>query len=155
MDDGGSEIVDGGLFAVDGFIRQVGPTSDLPQSADEIVDLTGHVVLPGLINTHHHFYQVLTRVVKPDGTLFPWLRTLYPIWAGMQSDDIYTSAQLAAAHPVSGGTYEYGYRFLTPTLGFLAGWMFLLAKSASAATARLSPTDCPSMSMRWTASIRT
>jgi len=48
-----------------------------------------------------------------------------------------SSAQLAAAHPVSGGTYEYGYRFLTPSLGFLAGWMFLLAKSASAATAAL------------------
>jgi basic amino acid/polyamine antiporter, APA family len=48
-----------------------------------------------------------------------------------------SSAQLAAAHPVSGGTYEYGYRFLTPTLGFAAGWMFLLAKGASAATAAL------------------
>jgi APA family basic amino acid/polyamine antiporter len=48
-----------------------------------------------------------------------------------------SSAQLAAAHPVSGGTYEYGYRFLKPSLGFLAGWMFLLAKSASAATAAL------------------
>ncbi len=48
-----------------------------------------------------------------------------------------SSAQLAAAHPVSGGTYEYGYRFLNPTLGFAAGWMFLLAKGASAATAAL------------------
>ncbi len=48
-----------------------------------------------------------------------------------------SSAQLAANHPVSGGTYEYGYRFLTPTLGFAAGWMFLVAKSASAATAAL------------------
>lgn len=48
-----------------------------------------------------------------------------------------SSAQLAANHPVSGGTYEYGYRWLNPTLGFLAGWMFLLAKSASAATAAL------------------
>jgi APA family basic amino acid/polyamine antiporter len=48
-----------------------------------------------------------------------------------------SSAQLAAAHPVSGGTYEYGYRFLNPTLGFVAGWVFLLAKSASAATAAL------------------
>ncbi len=48
-----------------------------------------------------------------------------------------SSAQLAAAHPVSGGTYEYGYRFLTPRLGFTAGWTFLLAKSASAATAAL------------------
>lgn len=48
-----------------------------------------------------------------------------------------SSAQLAAAHPVSGGTYEYGYRYLSPTAGFLAGWLFLLAKSASAATAAL------------------
>ncbi|MEO0474526.1 MAG: APC family permease [Planctomycetota bacterium] len=48
-----------------------------------------------------------------------------------------SSAQLAAAHPVAGGTYEYGYRFLSPKLGFTAGWMFLLAKSASAATAAL------------------
>ncbi len=47
------------------------------------------------------------------------------------------SAQLAANHPVSGGTYEYGYKYLNPTLGFLAGWVFLLAKSASAATAAL------------------
>ena len=48
-----------------------------------------------------------------------------------------SSAQLAAAHPVSGGTYEYGYAYLNPSLGFSAGWMFLLAKSASAATAAL------------------
>lgn len=48
-----------------------------------------------------------------------------------------SSAQLAARHPVSGGTYEYGYRWLTPSLGFTAGWMFLVAKSASAATAAL------------------
>jgi len=48
-----------------------------------------------------------------------------------------SSAQLAASHPVSGGTYEYGYRYLTPTLGFTAGWMFMSAKSASAATAAL------------------
>ena len=48
-----------------------------------------------------------------------------------------SSAQLAANHPVSGGTYEYGYRWLTPMLGFSAGWLFLCAKSASAATALL------------------
>ncbi len=57
MDDGGTEIIDGGLFVVDGFIEQVGSTADLPDTADEVVDLTGHVVLPGLINTHHHFYH--------------------------------------------------------------------------------------------------
>ena len=50
-----------------------------------------------------------------------------------------SSAQLAASHPVSGGTYEYGYRYLNPALGFTAGWMFLSAKSASAATNMLAP----------------
>ncbi len=57
--------------------------------------------------------------------------------AGVATCNGLSSAQLAAAHPVSGGTYEYGYEFLTPALGFAAGWAFLLAKSASAATAAL------------------
>lgn len=59
------------------------------------------------------------------------------IAGGLATFNGLSSAQLAAAHPVSGGTYEYGYRFLTPTLGFSAGWLFLCAKSASAATAAL------------------
>lgn len=59
------------------------------------------------------------------------------IAAGVASCNALSSAQLAAAHPVSGGTYEYGYRYLSPRLGFTAGWLFLLAKSASAATAAL------------------
>jgi len=57
--------------------------------------------------------------------------------AGVATLNGLSSAQLAASHPVSGGTYEYGYRYLTPAAGFLAGWMFLCAKSASAATAAL------------------
>ncbi|HNM36407.1 MAG TPA: 8-oxoguanine deaminase, partial [Anaerolineales bacterium] len=83
MDDHQREIADGGLFIRDGFIEQVGPTSSLPATADEVLDLTGHVVLPGLVNTHHHFYQTLTRAVPAaqDANLFNWLKTLYPIWA--------------------------------------------------------------------------
>ncbi|MCJ7700531.1 MAG: 8-oxoguanine deaminase, partial [Anaerolineales bacterium] len=65
MDDHRREIADGGLFIRDGFIERVGPTLELPETADEVLDLRGHLVLPGLINTHHHFYQTLTRVV-PD-----------------------------------------------------------------------------------------
>ncbi|WP_120716959.1 APC family permease [Tsuneonella amylolytica] len=57
--------------------------------------------------------------------------------AGVATCNALSSAQLAASHAVSGGTYEYGYRYLSPTLGFTAGWMFLCAKSASAATAAL------------------
>jgi APA family basic amino acid/polyamine antiporter len=57
--------------------------------------------------------------------------------AGVATCNAFSSAQLAASHPVSGGTYEYGYEYLHPALGFTAGWMFLCAKSASAATAAL------------------
>ena len=99
MDDHRTEIPNGGLFIENGFIKQVGPTDQLPTKADEIVDLAGHVVLPGLVNTHHHFYQTLTRVIPAaqDANLFNWLRTLYPIWAKLTPDDIYTSTQTALA----------------------------------------------------------
>src|SRR5574339_934080 len=85
MDDHQREIPDGGLFIRDGFIEQVGATDQLPITADEVVDLTGFIVLPGLVNTHHHFYQTLTRAIPEaqDANLFKWLKTLYPIWAGM------------------------------------------------------------------------
>ena len=66
------EIADGGLFARDGIITQVGPTTELPDTADDVVDLRDHVVLPGLVNTHHHLYQTLTRAVPAaqDADLF-------------------------------------------------------------------------------------
>jgi cytosine/adenosine deaminase-related metal-dependent hydrolase len=95
MDDHRREIADGGLFVRDGFIEVVGPTAELPEEADEILNASGQVVLPGLINTHHHFYQTLTRAVPAaqDANLFNWLKTLYPIWAGLTPDDIYLSTQ--------------------------------------------------------------
>ena len=85
MDDHRREITDGGLFIRDGFIERVGTTADLPQTADEILDLAGYIVLPGMVNTHHHFYQTLTRAVPAaqNANLFNWLKTLYPIWARM------------------------------------------------------------------------
>src|SRR4030095_8131029 len=97
MDDHQREIPDGGLFIRDGFIEQVGSADSLPQTADEILDLKGHILLPGLVNTHHHFYQTLTRAIPAaqDANLFNWLTTLYPIWARMNPDDIFTSAQTA------------------------------------------------------------
>ncbi len=63
MDDHQREIPDGGLFIRDGFLEQGGQTASLPSDADEVLDLTDHVVLPGLVNTHHHFYQTLTRTI--------------------------------------------------------------------------------------------
>ncbi|PIZ25080.1 MAG: 8-oxoguanine deaminase [Chloroflexi bacterium CG_4_10_14_0_8_um_filter_57_5] len=117
MDDHQREISEGGLFIRDGFIEKVGATKDLPQAADEILDLRGHVVLPGLVNTHHHFYQTLTRTVPAaqDANLFNWLKTLYPIWARMTPDDIFISTQTALAElALSGGTTASDHLYLFP-----------------------------------------
>jgi 8-oxoguanine deaminase len=105
MDGDRRRIPDGGLFARDNVIEQVGPTGELPAGADFTVDARGMIVLPGLVNTHHHFYQTLTRAVPAaqDATLFGWLKTLYPIWAGLTSEAVYTSAQVALAELVLSG----------------------------------------------------
>ncbi|HEY9086640.1 MAG TPA: 8-oxoguanine deaminase [Anaerolineaceae bacterium] len=117
MDTQRREIVSGGIFARDGFIEQVGPTSDLPQTADEVLDMDGHLVLPGLVNTHHHFYQTLTRAVPAaqNANLFNWLKTLYPVWARMTPEDIFTSTQTALAElALSGCTTASDHLYLFP-----------------------------------------
>ncbi len=117
MDDHQREIPEGGLFVRDGFIDAVGQVSDLPATADEVLDLRGHILLPGLINTHHHFYQTLTRVVPPaqDANLFNWLRTLYPIWARLTPEDIFISTQTALAElALSGCTAASDHLYLYP-----------------------------------------
>lgn len=117
MDGNRREIADGGLFARDGFIEQVGLTTELPQTADQVLDLRDHIVLPGLVNTHHHFYQTLTRAVPAaqNANLFNWLKTLYPIWARMTPDDIFTSAQTALSElALSGCTTASDHLYLFP-----------------------------------------
>jgi len=117
FDDQEREITDGGLFIRDGFIEQVGVTSELPDTADEVLNLEGHVILPGLINTHHHFYQTLTRAVPAaqDANLFNWLVTLYPIWARMQPEDIYISTITALAElALSGCTTASDHLYIFP-----------------------------------------
>ena len=117
MDGARQEIRDGGLFCENGFIKQVGKTSSLPQTADEVLDLTDHLVLPGLINTHHHFYQTLTRAVPAaqDANLFNWLKTLYPIWARMTPADISISTKTALAElALSGCTTASDHLYLFP-----------------------------------------
>ena len=117
MDDHQREIPEGGLIVRDGFIEQVGLTSELPQSADEVLDLRGHLVLPGLVNTHHHFYQTLTRAVPAaqNANLFNWLKTLYPIWASMTPEDIFISTQTALAElALSGCTTAADHLYLFP-----------------------------------------
>jgi cytosine/adenosine deaminase-related metal-dependent hydrolase len=117
MDDHHREIANGGLFVRDGIIEQIGPSSELPAEADEILDLEEHVVLPGLVNTHHHFYQTLTRVIPAaqDANLFNWLTTLYPIWARMTPDHIRVSTKTALSElALSGCTTASDHLYLFP-----------------------------------------
>ena len=117
MDNHQREIPDGGLFVRDGFIEQVDASTALPASADEVFDLHDHVLLPGLVNTHHHFYQTLTRAVPAvqDANLFNWLKTLYPIWARLTPDDIFISTQIALSELArSGCTTASDHLYLFP-----------------------------------------
>ncbi|BBP84203.1 8-oxoguanine deaminase [Pseudomonas sp. Pc102] len=117
MDGERREIRQGGLFIEDNVIRQVGPSAELPQSADEVLDLKGHIVIPGLVNTHHHMYQSLTRVVPAaqDGELFNWLTNLYPIWARLTPELIQVSTQTAMAELIlSGCTTSSDHLYIYP-----------------------------------------
>lgn len=117
MDDHRREIVNGGLYIRDGFIEKVGESTTLPITADEILDLQDHIIFPGLVNTHHHFYQTLTRAVPAaqNANLFNWLKTLYPIWARMNAEDIYVSTQTALAElALSGCTTASDHLYLYP-----------------------------------------
>ena len=117
MDDARRELRGAGLYIEDNRIVAVGPTETLPASADEILDLSGHIVLPGLINTHHHMYQSLTRAVPAaqDVELFGWLETLYPIWARLTPEMIRVSALTAMSELIlSGCTTSSDHLYLYP-----------------------------------------
>lgn len=112
-----SDLTDAGLYAEGGVILAVGPSSELPSTADEVVDATGCVVTPGLVNTHHHLYQNLTRVVPAgvDASLFGWLQALYPIWARMSPEHIRVSTQIGLAElALSGATCVADHLYLFP-----------------------------------------
>ena len=117
MDAEDRELKDSAIFCRDGFIEQMGPTDTLPHTADTVLDLQDHLILPGLINTHHHFYQTLTRAIPAaqNVNLFNWLKTLYPIWARMNSEDIFVSTQTALSElALSGCTTSSDHLYLFP-----------------------------------------
>jgi 8-oxoguanine deaminase len=105
MDEERREIENGAILLRDNVIEAVGRTSDLPARADEVIDLRGKMVLPGLVNTHHHLYQTLTRCLPStqDAPLFTWLQTLYPIWARLTPEAVYVSALVGLAELVLTG----------------------------------------------------
>ena len=117
MDDARREIADGAVLIEDNVITAVGPSDELPDSADEVIGCPDMVLLPGLVNTHHHLYQSLTRAVPAaqDANLFGWLTALYPIWAGLRAEDIYVSARLGLAELLlSGCTTAADHLYLFP-----------------------------------------
>jgi 8-oxoguanine deaminase len=117
MDDTGQSWEDGGLYAVDNVIQQVGPTTSLPTTADTVVDARDMLIMPGLVNTHHHFYQTLTRNVPAaqNANLFDWLKTLYPIWARLTPEAIAVSTKIAIAElMLSGCTTASDHTYIWP-----------------------------------------
>ena len=116
MDDGRRELPDASLFARDGIIEQIGPTEQLPQNADVVLDMAGQIVLPGFVNTHHHLDQTLTRAL-PTGqniNLFPWLQAHYPIWARRTPEASRWSTLVGLAELASSGcttVFDHTYVF--------------------------------------------
>lgn len=124
MDDNRRRIPNGSLLVRDNVIEAIGTAEEVSRhitgraaAADRVIDAAGMIVMPGLVNTHHHLYQTLTRAVPEaqDAILFTWLKTLYPIWAGMDGDAVYTSALVGLAELIlSGCTTAADHLYIYP-----------------------------------------
>ncbi len=114
MNDAREELRGADILIRDGVIIDVGQRL---QTSGDVIDATGCVVTPGLVNTHHHLYQSMTRAVPggQDALLFGWLKTLYPIWARMGPEEIFVSAQVGLAElALSGCTLTSDHLYLFP-----------------------------------------
>jgi 8-oxoguanine deaminase len=113
MDDERNEHPDGWLLVADGFVERAG--SGARPDAGNVVDLGGAVLTPGLINTHHHLWQNLTRARAQDDNLFGWLTTLYPFWARIDEEAEYAAARCGLAElALSGCTTVFDHHYLFP-----------------------------------------
>jgi len=115
MDDARRELAGADILIRGGVIADVGLSIVAPSA--EVLNATGCVVTPGLVNTHHHLYQTLTRAVPggQDALLFGWLKTLYPIWARFGPEEMYVSAQIGLAElALSGCTLTSDHLYLYP-----------------------------------------
>ena len=116
MDDGRRELSNAGLFVRDGMIEQVGPTQQLPERADLVLDLSGQIVLPGFVNTHHHLDQTLTRNLPAaqNNNLFPWLKVHYRVWASRTPEASRCSTLIGLAELAASGcttAFDHAYVF--------------------------------------------
>lgn len=110
-----AELAGADIYLRDGVILAVG--RDLAAAEAQVIDAAGCVVTPGLVNTHHHLFQTLTRAVPggQDALLFGWLKTLYPIWARFGPEEIFVSAQVGLAElALSGCTMTSDHLYLYP-----------------------------------------
>jgi 8-oxoguanine deaminase len=117
FDDAQRAYAGASLFARDGVIEAIGPAAELPREADRVVDASGCIVFPGLVNTHHHFFQTLTRAVPgtQDVELFDWLVTLYPIWSRLTPAALRSAVAIASAELLlSGCTTASDHTYLWP-----------------------------------------
>lgn len=117
FDDDGAIADRTSILIRDNVIERIGPATELPQSADAVIDARGMILLPGLINTHHHFYQTLTRNVPgtQDVALFEWLVRLYPIWARLTPEAIRVASAIAMAElMLSGCTTSSDHTYIWP-----------------------------------------
>jgi cytosine/adenosine deaminase-related metal-dependent hydrolase len=113
MDDAGTEFPDGWVLVDGGLVEAIG--GGAPPEAETREDLGGAVVTPGLVNTHHHLYQTLTRAFAQEADLFTWLRTLYPIWAGIDEESVYAAARTGLAElALAGCTTVFDHHYVFP-----------------------------------------
>ena len=111
MDDAGTEQESGWLRIEDGRIAEIG--GSVPPERGE--DLGGAVVTPGLVNTHHHLYQTLTRGRAADKILFEWLKELYPVWAGFDAEMEHAAARTGLAElALSGCSTVFDHHYVFP-----------------------------------------
>lgn len=116
METGREPISDGYLLIEGGWIEEVGAAASSAIRTDRVIDASGKVVLPGLVNTHHHLYQTLTRAYPPvlDAGLFDWLRHLYPVWARLDEEAVRLATLVGAAELLLSGcstTADHHYVF--------------------------------------------
>jgi len=117
MDEERRCIPGGSVLVRDNVIEAVGPGRRLPPGADRVIDASGMVVLPGLVNTHHHLYQTLTRALPAvqNAALFDWLVYLYRVWAELTAEAVYTSALVGLAELLlTGCTTTSDHLYLVP-----------------------------------------
>ena len=118
--DFGREITDGAIIIENGVIQAVGTHEELAEqiaSCDDVISFDHHIVIPGMVNTHHHLFQNLTRLIPEaqNESLFGWLQTLYPIWQNLEPDDFYISTALGLAElALSGCTTSSDHQYIFP-----------------------------------------